>query len=48
MVFIVEAGELELIKIGSNFQNEHCYHKNGDNTHPYMHELFYTFPNVFI
>ena len=25
MVFIVEAGELELIKIRYNFQNEHCW-----------------------
>ena len=26
--FIVEAGELELIKIKYNFLNKHCYHKN--------------------
>ena len=30
MVFIVEAGELELIKIRYNFHIEHCYHKNGN------------------
>ena len=36
MVFIVEAGELELIKIRSNFQDEHCYHKNGNYVHPYI------------
>ena len=34
--FIVEAGELELIKIRYNFLNEHCYHKNGNYAHPYI------------
>ena len=34
--FIVEAGELELIKIKYNFLNEHCYHKNGNYALPYM------------
>ena len=28
MFFIVEAGELELIKIRYNFLNKHCYHTN--------------------
>ena len=36
MVFIVEASELELIKIRSSFLNGHCYHKNGNNAHPYI------------
>ena len=34
--FLVEAGELELIKIRYNFQNEHRYHKNGNDAHPYI------------
>ena len=36
MVFIGEAGELELIKIRYNFQNDHFYHKNGNDAHPYI------------
>ena len=36
MVFIVEEVELELIKIRNNFQNEHFYHKNGNDAHPYI------------
>jgi len=37
MVFIVEADELELIKIKSNFLNEHCYQQNGNSAHPYIY-----------
>ena len=33
MVFIVEAGELDLMKIRTNYQNYFCYHKNGNNAH---------------
>ena len=40
MVFIVEAGELELIKIRYNFQNEHCYHKNVKNFHHQIVEFY--------
>ena len=36
MDLIVEAGELELINIRSNFQDELCYHKNGNYAHPYI------------
>ena len=36
MDLIVEAGEIELIKIRSNFQDEHCYHKNGNYALPYI------------
>ena len=36
MNLIDEAGELELIKIRSNFQYEHWYHKNGNYAHPYI------------
>ena len=34
--FIVEAGDLESIKIRYNFQNEHCYHENGSYEHLYI------------
>ena len=37
--FIVEAWELELIKMKSNFLNEHCYHKNGNDAHPYIRSM---------
>ena len=36
MVFIVEAGGLEFIKIRPNFQTEHWYHTNGKYEHPYI------------
>ena len=36
MVFIVEAGELTLIIINSNFLKEHCYHTNVNYAHSYI------------
>ena len=38
---MVEASELELIKIKYNFLNEHCYHKNGNYALPYIAVLEY-------